>query len=122
MTGIALYERTTAALRSHGPRYHAIVDALQADIEGGMLRPGSRLLPHRDLAEHLGLSIGTVSKAYAEAERQGLIIGKVGKGTFVRARASDAASPDVERSRNENGREHVRTPVDNAAPVCRLLL
>ncbi len=71
-------------LKHDGPRYLAIVEALQRDIDLGRLPPGSRLLPHRELATRIGLSIGTVSKAYAQAEQLGLIVGKVGSGTFVR--------------------------------------
>ena len=66
-----------------GPRYLAIVDALETDIFAGRIRAGMRLPPHRDMAERLAISVGTVSKAYAEAERRGLISGEVGRGTFV---------------------------------------
>ncbi len=68
---------------SNGPRYLAIVDMLAADINAGRVKPGTRLLPQREMAERLGLSLGTISKAYAEAERRGLISGEVGRGTFV---------------------------------------
>ena len=70
------------------PRYLAIVDALEADIAAGRVKPGARLLPQRDMAHRLGLSVGTISKAYAEAERRGLISGEVGRGTFVLRRGS----------------------------------
>jgi len=40
----------------------------------------------RDLAQTLGISAGTVTKAYAEAERLGLVQGQVGRGTFVTGR------------------------------------
>jgi DNA-binding transcriptional MocR family regulator len=66
------------------PRYLAIAEALAEDIEGGGLEPGQRLPTHRDLAYRLGVTVGTVSRAYAEAERRGLIAGEVGRGTFVR--------------------------------------
>ncbi len=66
-----------------GPRYVAIVDQLAEDIGSGRVKPGTRLLPQRDMAERLGISVGTVSKAYAEAEQRGLISGEVGRGTFV---------------------------------------
>lgn len=66
-----------------GPRYLKIVAALEQDIARGTLLPGTRLLPHRDMAERLKLSVGTVSKAYDEAEKRGLISGEVGRGTFV---------------------------------------
>src|SRR3954451_2940291 len=67
-----------------GPRYRAIADALAADIANGRLSSGARLPTHRDLAYRLGVTVGTVSRAYAEAERRGLIGGEVGRGTFVR--------------------------------------
>jgi DNA-binding transcriptional MocR family regulator len=38
------------------------------------------------MANLLGLSVGTVSRAYAEAEARGLISGEVGRGTFVQRR------------------------------------
>ena len=67
-----------------GPRYRAIAEALAADVRAGALPPGTRLPTHRDLAWRLKVTVGTVSRAYAEAERRGLISGEVGRGTFVR--------------------------------------
>ncbi len=72
------------------PRYLAIADALAEDMRAGRLRPGSKLPTHRDLAWRLGVTVGTVTRAYAEAERRGLVIGEVGRGTFVRAQTPDA--------------------------------
>ncbi len=66
------------------PLYLAIADAVQNDLESGVLSAGARLPTHRDLAESLGVTVGTVSRAYAEAERRGLTHGEVGRGTFVR--------------------------------------
>src|SRR5260221_4558069 len=79
-----------------GPRYRAIADALTLDVREGRLSPGERLPTHRDLAWRLGVTVGTVSRAYEEAERRGLIAGEVGRGTFIRlldptTTASDAA-------------------------------
>ncbi len=68
-----------------GPRYVAIADALAADMAAGRFDAGERLPTHRDLAWRLGVTVGTVSRAYAEAERRGLVSGEVGRGTFVRA-------------------------------------
>lgn len=67
-----------------GPLYRAIADALAADIRTGRLPVGTRLPTHRDLAWHLKVTVGTVTRAYSEAERRGLISGEVGRGTFVR--------------------------------------
>lgn len=66
------------------PKYLALVDALERDIETGRLKPGDRLPTHRQLADRLGFALGTVSRAYGTAERRGLVSGEVGRGTFVR--------------------------------------
>jgi DNA-binding transcriptional MocR family regulator len=75
-----------------GPRYLAFVSALEADIAAGRVKPGTRLLPQREMAQRLALSVGTVSKAYAEAEQRGLISGEVGRGTFVQKRRLEQRS------------------------------
>jgi DNA-binding transcriptional MocR family regulator len=66
------------------PRYLAIADAVAGKMAAGTLVPGERLPTHRDLAWRLGVTVGTVSRAYAELERRGLTVGEVGRGTFVR--------------------------------------
>lgn len=63
--------------------YRAIVDALVRDIGAGLLKPGEKLPPHRELAGHLGLAVGTVTKAYSEAKRRGFVRSNVGSGTYV---------------------------------------
>uniref|UniRef100_A0A8J4HBT5 PLP-dependent aminotransferase family protein n=1 Tax=Acidicaldus sp. TaxID=1872105 RepID=A0A8J4HBT5_9PROT len=70
-----------------GPAYLAIVEALAADLAATAITPGTRILPQREMAGRLGLSVGTVAKAYAEAARRGLIAGEVGRGTYVSAAA-----------------------------------
>jgi DNA-binding transcriptional MocR family regulator len=75
-----------------GPRYLAFVSALEADIAAGRVKPGTRLLPQREMAQRLALSVGTISKAYAEAEQRGLISGEVGRGTFVQKRRLEQRS------------------------------
>ena len=79
---------TPSLEEASGPRYLAIADALARDIGAGRLKAGDRLPTHRDLAWHLGVTVGTVSRAYAEAERRGLTSGEVGRGTFVNVPAS----------------------------------
>ena len=66
-----------------GALYRWIVQALADDMASGRLRAGERLPPHRDLADRLGVARGTIAKAYAEAERLGLVRSGVGSGTFV---------------------------------------
>jgi DNA-binding transcriptional MocR family regulator len=68
---------------SKKPRYLAVLEAITSDIENGRLVAGDRLPTHREMADHLGLSVGTITRAYAAAERRGLIRGEIGRGTFV---------------------------------------
>ena len=58
-----------------GPKYRAIADAIDQDVQTGALRGGARLPPHRDLAGHLGVTVTTITRAYTEAARRGLISG-----------------------------------------------
>ena len=87
-----------------GPRYQALVEALVEDLAAGVVRPGARLPTHRELADRLGVTVGTISRAYAEAARRGLVSGEVGRGTFVRGGESgdDAEGADgvVDLSQN----------------------
>lgn len=71
------------------PFYLAIADALAADISRGRVQPGERLPTQRDLAEMMGLDLTTITRAYAEAARRGLIVGEGRRGSFVRGRAAE---------------------------------
>src|SRR5467141_1642253 len=66
-----------------GPVYLRIVDALAADIASGRLRRGQQVPTHRALAATLKLDLTTVTRAYGEARRRGLLDARVGRGTFV---------------------------------------
>lgn len=67
------------------PIYERLVVAMARDIQTGQLAPGTKLPPQRDLAFRLGVSVGSVTRAYAEAERRGLLSAHVGRGSFVRS-------------------------------------
>ncbi|HEX3407402.1 MAG TPA: PLP-dependent aminotransferase family protein [Caulobacteraceae bacterium] len=83
------------------PAYQRIVEALEADIAGGALTAGARLPTQRALARRLGLSIGTVTRAYTEAGQRGLIGGVVGRGSFVASGAAPAVGDGtIDLSRN----------------------
>lgn len=66
-----------------GPLYWRIAAALERDIRSGRLGNGERLPTHRALALALGVTVNTVTKAYAEAERNGLVVSRTGRGTYV---------------------------------------
>jgi GntR family transcriptional regulator/MocR family aminotransferase len=62
-----------------------VADQLRARIESGELAPDSRLPASRALARRLGVNRITVVNAYAELEAEGLVVSRVGSGTFVAA-------------------------------------
>ena len=72
-----------AIAEAQGPVYLRIVDALTADIASGRLLRGQQLPTHRALAAALGIDLTTVTRAYGEARRRGLLDGQTGRGTFV---------------------------------------
>lgn len=86
--------------RSGAPLYLSIADAIAADVAAGVLAPGTRLPPQRALADALGIDFTTVSRAYAEARRRGLIEAAVGQGTFVRRRPAPPAGSLADMSMN----------------------
>ena len=72
------------------PKYQVIARAFAQAILNGQLPAGEKLPPHRSLANELHVTTGTISRAYAELERQGLANARVGDGTYVaQARARD---------------------------------
>jgi DNA-binding transcriptional MocR family regulator len=82
-------------LAEHGQlKSMGIVDALEADIRAGRLAPGVRLPPQRAIAVALGVDLTTVTRAFNEARRRGLVDAKTGRGTFVR-RVADVAGAEL---------------------------
>ncbi len=76
-----------------GPRYVAIADALAEAVEKGILPPGTRLPPQRELAYGIGVNLTTVTRAYALARERGLLEGEVGRGTYVRSTPARGPTP-----------------------------
>jgi DNA-binding transcriptional MocR family regulator len=72
------------ALAPDRPRYVAIADAIAADLAEGKLTIGDRLPPQRELAWRLGVTVGTVTRGYQEAERRGLLSAEVGRGSYLK--------------------------------------
>jgi GntR family transcriptional regulator/MocR family aminotransferase len=58
---------------------------LREAIATGRLAAGAQLPPSRLLAEQLGVSRKTVSDTYATLTYEGLLVGRIGRGTFVNA-------------------------------------
>ncbi len=60
--------------------YGELVERLRRGVESGELARGTRLPSHRRLAYDLDVAIGTVTRAYQIAEREGLIVSYIGRG------------------------------------------
>ncbi|WP_236246679.1 PLP-dependent aminotransferase family protein [Streptomyces sp. CC210A] len=73
--------------------YQRAADEVAAQIADGRLRPGDRLPPQRRFARQHGIAASTAARVYRELARRGLTVGEVGRGTFVRAADTGAASP-----------------------------
>ncbi|MGM7724332.1 PLP-dependent aminotransferase family protein [Metabacillus sp. Hm71] len=65
------------------PIYQALAGQLEEDILNGVLLPGTKLPPQRELADYLDLNLSTISKAFKVCELKGLLSASVGSGTFV---------------------------------------
>ncbi len=80
-----------------GPKYLAIAEVIAREIRCGGIKAGERLPTHRDLAYRLGVTVGTVSRAYGEIGRRGLTTGEVGRGTFVSFGRAETTVFDIRR-------------------------
>jgi len=67
------------------PLYRQLYDQIRELIASGRLADGERLPPTREWAVSLGLHRATVAAAYELLERDGLVRGHVGRGSFVKA-------------------------------------
>ena len=91
--GSTMWDPTLPRVR---PLYQGIVAALERDIGTGRLSRGRALPTHRELARSLGVTIGTVTKAYTEAERRGLVVSRVGRGSYVLQFPEHVTTADIE--------------------------
>src|SRR5688572_19350400 len=65
------------------PIYRQIMDEIQRAVVMGMLRAHDPLPSARQLSVDLRLNPNTVTQAYRELEREGLVYVRRGQGTFV---------------------------------------
>ncbi|QAY75753.1 PLP-dependent aminotransferase family protein [Sphingosinicella sp. BN140058] len=88
---------------SSGPIYRRIADAMAQDVADGRLAAGDRLPSQRELAQRLGVDLTTVTRAYAEAARRGLVDSDGRRGSFVRGPAAGASPPRAVASEAAGG-------------------
>ncbi|MBV0912380.1 GntR family transcriptional regulator [Anianabacter salinae] len=69
------------------PLYVQISEMLIRDIQAGRVLDGERLPPERDMAQGLGISVGTLRKALDDLSAKGLLDRRHGSGNYIRAGA-----------------------------------
>lgn len=79
--------------------YLQLVHQVKQALRLGTLRPGDQLPTAREVVERLAINPNTVLKAYRELEREGLVEGRPGMGTFVREGVAGPTLADHTRLR-----------------------
>ena len=69
--------------RSGVPTYLQLVQQVRQAVRLGILSPGDQLPTVKDVVSGLAINPNTVLKAYRELDRDGLVEGRRGVGTFV---------------------------------------
>ena len=86
-------------IRDRTPIYTQMERSFRAAIAAGRLKVGDQLPTVRQLAVELEVNANTVARVYSQLEREGVLETRRGVGTFVRARATEARSPDEHQRR-----------------------
>lgn len=76
--------------------YAKLADAVAAEIASGVLKPGDRLPPQRTFAYERKIATSTASRVYTELLRRGLVVGEVGRGTFISGEAYRGSAASAE--------------------------
>ena len=85
--------------RSGLPIYTQLVNQVQAQVVGGILKPGDQLPTVSALAEELRVNFNTVARAYRILDEARIISTQQGRGTYI----TDVPPPKVsERLRKES--------------------
>ncbi|MFI5611328.1 winged helix-turn-helix domain-containing protein [Amycolatopsis sp. NPDC051903] len=64
-------------------KYEVAADAVIRWIRTGRVKPGDKLPTHKELAQQLGVSVGTMQKALGELEDRGWVTSRPTVGVFV---------------------------------------
>lgn len=97
-------------VKSRVPIYEQIIENVKRLIIQGVLLPEEKLPSVRSLAQDLTINPNTIQKAYRELEREGYVISRPGKGSFVN---------DMTETMN---REHIKTLTDEVERLIKELV
>jgi DNA-binding transcriptional MocR family regulator len=102
------------------PKYLAIAQALSADIRDGRLTPGTQLPPQRKIAKALGVDLTTVTRAFNEIRRAGLVEGNTKRGTFVSAKKTMPTEKTPPKTAPAEPAAHYAALMADASPLVDL--
>src|SRR5581483_11078493 len=78
--------------------YFKLADTIATEIADGRLKAGDRLPPQRNFAWERKIAVSTASRVYSELLRRGLVVGEVGRGTFISGEAKRGVAAPSEPS------------------------
>ena len=82
--------------RSGVAPYRQLIHQVRQALRLGLLREGDQLPKVKDVVAGLAINPNTVLKAYRDLEREGLVKGRPGQGTFV-VRSLPGTDPAAQR-------------------------
>ena len=77
------------------PLYLQLEEQIRLLLHEGVLHHGDSMPTVRELAVQLGINANTVARVYRDLQREGILVLKRGKGTFVN---EEILSPEPEKS------------------------
>lgn len=90
MTTMQSYAQAMARPATPKPLYAQVRELLLVRIKGGEWGPGESLPNEHTLSTEFDVSVGTVRRAVADLEDNGVLVRKQGRGTFVAGRGASA--------------------------------
>ena len=73
------------------PPYQLVTEALRTAIDRGDYEPGAKLPSYEAASVEYGVSVGTVKRAFAVLQEEGLTVTRPGLGSYVRTQRSEPA-------------------------------
>jgi len=83
--------------RSGLPIYVQIVNQIESQLAGSVLKPGDQLPTVRALAQELRINFNTVARAYRMLDEAGVISTQQGRGTYILERPPPEAAERLRR-------------------------
>ncbi len=90
------------------PIYQQVIEQLKRAISLGIYQVGEPIPTIREMALHLQVNPNTVAKGVRELEREGLLVTKVGKGSFVSEQALEQSTSDRDQKGQTLTRQYAK--------------